>query len=419
MTDTFIQSGAVEVKSINLSDISGKKNYSLTGQVLAFNIYEDILFPVVRADFLFSDALGLITEFPIIGEEIIDVEFVTAGYDETLKYRLHVKSISPQQSNAQAKSTIYMVTAISQEFITNGTTLVTKKYSSSASDIVKNIMKDFLKTEKNVYIGDLPKGTQEVLVSRLKPFQAIDMVRRRSVSEKYQSSSYVFYENQKGFYFSSIESLMDNMKEKVNGRIYFHDTAPNTDTRNMNTRNLLDFKIVSQVNNTTKLAQGSLNNVVKKFDLMTGETIVTEYKNLEKQSQFKFASEKALPTNSTLYEQTYGSEPANIMIVPSSSHLPETFTAESIGAKFSFATKIAQNIFHATVYGDSALSVGDVIEIKITNQTGSTGEIKENRLISGTYLISKVRHNILMPQGTNKEYYCALELIKGSYEDNA
>ena len=419
MTNTYIQSGAVDVKSINLSDLSGKKNYNVTGQILSFNIYEDMLFPAVRADFLFSDALGLITEFPIIGEEIINVEFVTAGYDETLKYKLHVKSIQPQQSNPQAKSTVYIITATSEEFITNGTTLVTKKYSSSASDIVKNVMKDFLKTEKNVYIGDSPKGTQEVLVSRLKPFQAIDMIRRRSVSEKYLSSSYVFYENQKGFYFTSVEYLMDNMKSKVNGRIYFHDTAPNTDTRNMNTRSLLDFKIVSQVNNTKKLAQGSLNNVVKKFDLMTGETIVTEFKNIEKQSQFKFASDKALPTNSTLYEKKYGSEPANIMIVPSSSHLPETFTAESIGAKFSFATKIAQNIFHATVYGDSALSVGDVIEIRLTDQTGATGQQKENRLISGTYLISKVRHNVLLPAGKNKEYYCGLELIKGSYEDNA
>ena len=277
MTNTYIQSGAIDVKAINLSDLSGKKSYDLTAQILAFNIYEDLLFPVVRADFLFSDSLGLITEFPIIGEETIEVEFVTGGYEETLKYKMHTKSIIGQESNPAGTSKVYVITASSEEFITNNTLNITKKYSSSASDIVKNIMKDFIKTKKKVHIGDPPKGTQEVLVSRLKPFQAIDMIRRRTVSEKYESSSYVFYENQKGFYFVSIESLMDNMKEKVNGRIYFHDTAPNTDARNMNTRNLLDFKLVSQVNNTTKLAQGSLNNLVKKFDLMTGETIITEY----------------------------------------------------------------------------------------------------------------------------------------------
>ena len=166
MTNTYIQSGAIDVKAINLSDLSGKKSYDLTAQILAFNIYEDLLFPVVRADFLFSDSLGLITEFPIIGEETIEVEFVTGGYEETLKYKMHTKSIIGQESNPAGTSKVYVITASSEEFITNNTLNITKKYSSSASDIVKNIMKDFIKTKRKYIL--------EIHLKEHKKFLSVD-----------------------------------------------------------------------------------------------------------------------------------------------------------------------------------------------------------------------------------------------------
>jgi len=418
MASTFLQPNAIDIKNITLSDLSGGNKKDIFGQVVSFNIYEDILFPVVRADFLINDSIDLINTFPIVGAETIEVAFVSSGYEETVKYKLHVKSVNEQRSNISGRSKTYMITATSEEFITNNTVVVNKKYSQSSADIIKSIAKDFLKTKKKINIGDIPKGTQEVLISRLNPLQSIDMIRRRSVSEKYLSSTYVFFENQRGFNFTSLEFLMDNLKKKVNGRIYYHDTAPNTDLKNMHSRNLLDFKHVSLFNNTKRLSQGSLNNVVKKFDLMTGEVTTIDYKNSEKQSKFKFASEKAFPLNSTSYEKKYGSEPSKIMIIPYSSHLPETYIPESIGAKFSFATKISENIFHAAVYGDSDLAAGDVIEIRLDTQSGFTDEQKQNRLVSGNYLISKLRHSVLMLSGGyEREYTCSMELIKGSYED--
>ena len=419
MSTNYIKSGSIDIKSITMSNLTGSRNHDLRGQVVGFNIYEDILFPVVRASFTFNDAVDILTGFPIIGEEMIEVEFVTSGYDETVKYKFHVKSVENQAATPQNKGRVYIVHATSEEFVTNNVKYVTKKYSLGAGDIVQNIAKEFLNTDKNVSVGDVPKGIQEILISRLKPLQAIDMVRRRSVSEKYLSSTYVFFENQIGFNFCTVEFLMDNLKSKVKDKIFFYDTAPDTDAKNMNTRNILSIENVSQVNNTKKLAQGSLNNIVKRFDLMTGEMTVTQYKNTEQQGKFKYASDKPVGLNTTHYEDTYGAEASQVMIVPFSSHLPETFTAESMGAKISFATKLSQNIFHAEVHGDSALTAGDVIEIRLPNAVGSTDKPEENRLISGNYLMSKVRHSVICPLGQEKTYSCSLELIKGTYEDNS
>ena len=43
------------------------------------NLYEDIYSPIVSGDITLTDTVGLIESFPIIGEEILDVSFSTAG----------------------------------------------------------------------------------------------------------------------------------------------------------------------------------------------------------------------------------------------------------------------------------------------------------------------------------------------------
>ena len=46
-----------------------------------FDIYEDIMFPVIRASFVCADGVDVLSSFPIIGEEIINVSFSLPGYD--------------------------------------------------------------------------------------------------------------------------------------------------------------------------------------------------------------------------------------------------------------------------------------------------------------------------------------------------
>ena len=43
------------------------------------NFYEDIYSPIVSGDITLTDTVGLIESFPIIGEEILEVSFSTAG----------------------------------------------------------------------------------------------------------------------------------------------------------------------------------------------------------------------------------------------------------------------------------------------------------------------------------------------------
>jgi hypothetical protein len=416
MSQSYTRPDAVEVISLTLTAPAVKKPVDISSYVVGISIYEDVMFPVIRAEFFVIDGLDLLNGFPIIGEELIEIEFANAGGDSN-SYKFKVKSIENVVITPQGKSKTYTIRAVSEEMFTNNTKYVTKKYSTDSWQIINDIMINEMKTQKKIVTSDFTKGVQDILISRLRPFQAIDMIRRRSVSQDYHSSSYVFFENKRGFNFTSLEYLLKNQTGNIKDKEFFYDPAVNSDSKNITARSIMVLKNVSQFNNTKKMIYGSLNNVVKKFDLLTGETTETNYVNAEQQHKFKYASDNPKPLNSSNFEEQYGKESATSLLVPYSSHLPETHIAESIGAKHSFVTKLGQNIYHAHVNGDTALTAGDVITINIPRAAAE--QPKENRMLSGNYLISKIRHSLITTSTSQNTYQCTMELIKGYYEDNA
>jgi hypothetical protein len=404
---------------MELSSHDGSRVVDISNLVLSFEVSEDILYPVVRATFLIDDFVGLLTSFPIIGEELIDLEFSQEGFDFTTTYKFHVKSIQSQFNMPQSKGKMYTLECISHEFIDNANKFIIGKYEEKSENIIKSIFNTWFNSDKDLVTSDPTKGTQRLLISRMRPFQAIDMIRKRSVSQKYLSSSYVFFENKRGFNFCTIEYLLDQLQENVKDKVFFVDTAQNSDIRNMNTRSILDFKNISQVNNTQKLAQGGLHNTVKRFDILTGKVAVTKYINAEKQNQFKFASNSPKALNTTQFEQKNNQKPSTAMLVPYSSDLPENYINDAIGARNAYVTKLGQNIFQVFVYGDIALTAGDIITINVNNPTGSTGQPDDNRLVAGKYLIAKLKHIVSNSSGAPKSYHISMEIIKGFYEDHS
>lgn len=203
----------------------------------------------------------------------------------------------------------------------------------------------------------------------------------------------------------------------MNDKQFFYDSSGNSDAKNMTFRNMLTLVQITQTDNTKKLAQGGLNNIVKRFDILTGKVSSTQYVNSQQQGNFKFAAKKPLGLNTSSFENQFGNTAATSLLVPHSSHLPENFIDSTMGAKHAFVTKMGQNIFQAFTNGDVALTAGDVITVNVPTPAGGTGGQEDNRLYAGNYLISKLRHIVLLNGASQKTYNISMELIKGFQED--
>ena len=91
----------------------------------------------------------------------------------------------------------------------------------------------------------------------------------------------------------------------------------------------------------------------------------------------------------------------------------DTQMAEKIAILGSFVELISSDLVRIHIYGDSAVMAGDVIECKFPEATGLTKDPKLNRLRSGKYMISSLRHMIVL--GDRYVHTMSTELIKGNY----
>jgi hypothetical protein len=299
--------------------------------------------------------------------------------------------------------------------------MVSNRFNSNTNDIIFQIVSDKqgLNSQKGCLVdADPTKGSQDILITRLHPFQAIDMIRRRAVSKNYTSSSYVFFENKRGFNFVTLEFLMSDQRLFINDKQFWLDTAQLTDIGNMNTRSIITLINQTQVNNTKKIASGSLNNITNRFDLLTGKITSTNYVDAEQRMNFKYADENPKGLNTSTFENMYGTQPAASMLVPHSSDLPENYIDASIGFRNSYISKLNQNKYLASVNGDTALTAGDVITVTIPSASGDTDLSDKDRNLSGNYMMSKVRHTIMNYKNQQKSFLTSLELIKGSYNND-
>lgn len=416
MTDN-VRSGDVDVKHVTLTSLDGSKTMSIKPQVFGISIYESVLSPVVTAEIRIYDAVDLLTGFPIIGEEKITIEFATAGFDKSVTYHLVINAIENQSIVSQNRAKTYIIRAASEEILKNGSSMVNKRYKTDSASVVKDILQSKLSTQKTVNL-EPTKGTQDVLLTRLRPFQAIDMIRRRTVSKKYESATYVFFENQRGYNFCTVEKLMDDGKKNIGDRIFFMETATNTELENVSFRNILGFRNAAMFNNNSKLGMGGLRNTVRKLDLTTGAITNFEYQNQASQSKFKFATDEPIGLNTGSFEGKYGTEAPVTMIVPAAGDSPETFISDYAGQRQAFATKVAQNLYHMHVYGDSSITVGDVITIKLPKFTGTSGTQDQAKLVAGNFLVTRLRHIISVTASPDPNFYSmSMELVKGTYED--
>tara|TARA_Y100000310_G_C20691391_1_gene822499 strand:+ start:596 stop:2512 length:1917 start_codon:yes stop_codon:yes gene_type:complete len=218
------------------------------------NFYEDIYSPSISGDITINDAVGLMENVPIVGEEFLEISMSTAGAtpsaisspaDTTInvkdlpklihnRFRVY-KIDAPQKISENFRSIkLYFVSDIQYS---NMMTRVQKNYPTAEltdlaqpenplndktytiADMVRDIFYDCFigkkkpanhrPTHKNLLV-EPTKGPYNASIPNWTPFKSINFLAKRaiSVNQISQGANFVFYETLKGFRFVSIETLM-------------------------------------------------------------------------------------------------------------------------------------------------------------------------------------------------------------------
>lgn len=218
-----------EIVLLNYKNIEYKLGESVFTEL---NIYETLFEDnVIKGDITLLDGSGFEERFPIIGQEKIKISFNSKRTPETritgtfLVYKMSEKIMRDRLQ-------MYTLFFVSEEYIINLKNKVSKSYKGkNASEIISDIYDNYIvKNVNDEYkplfydkVGDSDSSyhLNHYVFPRIRPFQAINMVARRAtpintIKEGKNTSntirnfsSFIFYENSKGFWFKSISDLLD------------------------------------------------------------------------------------------------------------------------------------------------------------------------------------------------------------------
>jgi hypothetical protein len=398
--------GDVQIKTVSLFTNQGVVN--ILEHVKGISIFESVFTPGIMVELTVWDTKNISSQLPVLPGQKLTVQLCTPGRND-LKYDLIVTELKDAVPAENMRSKSFILCATTPEAVRNKANLVTKAYNTNISSMVTDIVSYYLGSKKNVDVQET-KGIQKVIVQCQNPFDAITMLRKRSISTDSKSSSYVFFENQKGYSYKTLEKLMEG---DTGDRVFTNDETVRTDISKPIFRNLIHYEQPSQYDVADRIGEGGLSVDMMKFDFKTLK--YTRKASQFNPSDFKNADGTLKNPDSDDLKQFARSSGKSIRVWHDSSY-PDTFLTEGLGPRASAISLFGQGGLLLHVFGDSELTAGQMLEVKLLENATSSGPVEEHHLLSGKYLITFIHHQILS-EGNNPRYTCSIETLKGGYKE--
>lgn len=414
-----IRDGQYKLNEFVMIDATAKtvdcgKAIQLTPVCVQANIYESIHNPSVLADFEFYDAKGMFNHFIFTDKKIV-IDFTTNEVNpkSSIRYEFYVIASDIIVPTNDDKAITYKLSCVTYEVWKSATirNLPLARKKIECEKMVKAYL-DAIGSTKPLF-AEKTRGLHAFNFTEKTPMECIDTIRvEYAMSTEFKGHAFYFFENKYGFVFKSMEMMIREGKENVGDKCFMQSTLTNLDFGGAKWRNILAFKAIQNGNQGIARRIGAGNNLVQLMDRVTGELI--PWKTDPKSLDFETLNEKSISaTLKSLNEM--GQDEGNIQLVYID---PKTENAERAEKKNHLPYYMAHfltTISQITIYGDSTISIGDVIRCQLPEYDGNTREDKnpireDSQMTAGNYIVTKCRHVLTFNE--KAEYMQGLEIVK-------
>jgi hypothetical protein len=411
--------GDIEVVELKVTS-NGGESMDFTTSFISFDIYESIFAPGIIAYIAILDGKNIVNTAKLAGGEEVSFAFATPG-GQAAEYKFVLNSLKDAESPEGQHSRSYMLECVSQEAFDARSKYVSKKYDLKMySEIVQDIFEndDFIGSKKKLDVEET-KGMFRYVVPNTKPYQAIDLIRRRSVSSENKSSSFVFFENRDGFYFKTIEKIF---KEGSVIKEYVQNETIGNDFMNSNPNNIIALETPQQGSMSKTIASGNMSQDYRTYNFQT-----LDYKKKNVKDPSKGMSSGGSDPDDRIPQKLkdkYGKEdkPNKISVVPANNEKQlgagrNTEIGMTSPGQMAYADALASSTVKISVFGDTDLKAGVLIKANLLQKSDATTDPGTDSSLSGKFLVSALRHMVRQP-GVRPRYTCEMELVKGGYEES-
>lgn len=404
---------SVTISDIRLRKFDGSFEMSIFPQLAEINLYSSVYAPLQRAEVTLYDAIGLLSNFPLVGEEFITFDLATTGTSDIQSIRMIATKPVNIIPDDKGRAVTFTLMCYSPEILLNNVIRLQECYYGPISDTVQKILQEKLQTNKKITI-EPSKGTQKFIAPNMYPLETIRLLAQLAVPEQYSHYNYMFFENSTGFHFETTEKLITaNPKSTFK---YYSQTVPTNQQDEF--YRIIDLTQNKRYDTLEKQTMGFYSNELYEIDLVNKKVI----------SSKTFADEN---------------KPDPITIEPGQINTPEfitkmkttprsighgtasrvryrtrdgardgqpSFLSDKFGIGNVHRTAMNQSSITIVVPGDSRITAGDVVNLSLPEFHGFN-RIDLDPYLSGKYLVTEARHKIRV----GEKHIMILNLNRDSY----
>ena len=418
--------------------------------MIELNVFESIFNNALTGSLVITDAQNLIAKLELNGTERISFKLSTPGalgdrstIDASVEtgHPFYVYKITDRRQIAPGTN-LYTLHFGSREFIRNLRTKVSQAYNGNiAYQVIKILMdENYLDSKKEISYE--PTGNvNDIVIPNMRPFDAINMIAKKTLPEKSDGVGYYFYETTKGIYFRSWDNMCSvKGRQNRDTKQIFRYMPMNVNDETIDDKMNHDYQSVESyrfVNNFHDIAANTtLGTYAHKaitynmFDKSYNESIYNyelDYMRSKHTDQTadRFAKEKYAVAAESIVDtddkkiSEYPDSRVSLQTTTQFLHDEDKGAGYGLdviqdGVKFIQGESIKNSILYGTtlhmvVKGQSYLEPGDLIEFKLISVDEKNPDGEEDPQYSGRYVITKIRHQVNATKYTN-----AIECVKDS-----
>ena len=406
------------ITKLTINSNQGGKAVDLRGGFVQLTYTESIMSDTITANYVFADSGASIDGksvrdgLPLVGEERVELAFEDNA-ENKLEVTLYVNKVTPLDNKTQ--KSMLNISLVSTQFIMNEKTRAKARYDGKISDTIKKIVEETLESDKTVEIEPTVNEISYIPGNK-KPLFIINTLCKKSVSSESQTlgktAGYFFYETSEGFFFKSIDGLLD---QEPKAKTIYNETP---DTSGGNMPEGKDFKVLKydkkdNVNVQEKMKMGALTTRQVLFDPFTCYYEVINPKTDETEGSLKTAGRDGLPLSTTLRNPEFDKTGKNEDYTRTTYRLldkgtlPTGDTKQQIdksaeenfkGADIENQAVMRYNQFFSSqadivIPGNFALHAGDMIHLDVPGLSDNRTETPDDQ-DGGLYIITDICHTI-------------------------
>ena len=406
------------VTKLTVNSNQGGKSVDLRGGFVQLIYTESIMSDTITASYTFVDSGASVDGksvrdgLPLVGEEKVDLAFEDNG-ENKLEVTLYVNKITPFDNKTQ--KSMVNINLVSKEFIMNEKARVKRRFDGKLSDHISSVVSEELESDKDVQIEPTINNLNTIGNST-KPFYFINNLCKKSVSSESQTlgqtAGYFFYETSEGFFFKSIDGLLD---QEPKAKTIYNETP---DTGGGSMPEGKDFKTLKyskkdNVNVQEKMKMGALSTRQVIFDPFNCYYEVINPKTDDTEGSLKTAGRDGLALKKDLRNPEFDKAGANEDYTRTTYRLIDKGTLPTgdskqqvdkseeenfKGSQIENQAILRYNQFFSSqadivIPGNFALHAGDMIHLDVPGLSDNRTETPDDQ-DGGLYIITDICHTI-------------------------